>query len=346
MATAATVTPALAALTEDQLAQKLASYKGKSLTIALWGGNYQKGFEEAWTKPFEERFGVKFVIDGPPTPAKVKAMIDAGNVTFDVCDFGAHRTIPLGENGYLEKLDYSIIDKTNELPNFVDDWGVGLLGGGAVIAYRSDAFPADKQPKKVADFFDLKNFPGRRSLSYQAFENIPFAIQGAGVPAKEVYPITNDKIERAYQVLDKLKDSMVIWKSGEQPVQLLGTKEVVMTSMWTSGIENASKAGIPVKVIWEGAVLSGDKWGIPKGAPNKDLAQLFIAWATRTENAWQISKYLFASSTNVEANKNVPAERAAPLPASHFSEMLPTDYQWWSKNLDAQEQRWNEWTLK
>ena len=55
---------------------------------------------------------------------KVVAMVQSGKVTWDLCDFAAYRADPLGLGGYLEELDYGVIDASRVNPNFVSKWGI------------------------------------------------------------------------------------------------------------------------------------------------------------------------------------------------------------------------------
>src|SRR5262249_19828821 len=57
----------------------LAQLKAKEIVVANSGGDYVRGFYEAFGVPFENAHpGVKVVVDGTnPTSAKIKAMVEA-----------------------------------------------------------------------------------------------------------------------------------------------------------------------------------------------------------------------------------------------------------------------------
>ncbi len=113
---------AYAAYSSDQVKAALAKHKGGSFTVSSWGGSFQEAQRKAFFAPFSEEFGITIVEDGPPGNPKIVAMVKADNVTWDVCDIGAYKPTPLGKDGYLEELDYSVIDKADIFPGFATKW--------------------------------------------------------------------------------------------------------------------------------------------------------------------------------------------------------------------------------
>src|SRR5438477_8555508 len=57
-----------------------------TLTLAAAGGSYQDDLKAAWEVPFTAQTGTKFVNDSPEDMAKVRAMVEAGNVSWDLID--------------------------------------------------------------------------------------------------------------------------------------------------------------------------------------------------------------------------------------------------------------------
>ncbi|MEE9248095.1 MAG: extracellular solute-binding protein [Dehalococcoidia bacterium] len=77
------------------------------------------------------------------------------------------------------------------------------------------------------------------------------------------------------------------------PPQLLIDGQVDMVTAWNGRIFDAQREGAPIAICWEcGHVIAMDNWVIPLGSPNKELAQLFIAWASFPEINVQISKHI------------------------------------------------------
>ncbi len=335
---------ARAAISMARLKAEIAKHKGGSFTVSSWGGSFQEAQRKAFFAPFSKEFGIEIVEDSPPKNPKIVAMVKAGDVTWDVCDIGAYKVFGLGDGGYLEKLDYDIIDKEDILPGFALDYGIGNLSYSTVVAYRADVYTGDK-PNSVTDLWDLKRFPGKRAMRNNPIENLNYALQADGVPGNQVYPLDAAKIKRALKKLDEIRDQVIWWTSGAQAPQLLANREVNMATAWNGRLDKIIAEGVPLGVVWNGAQLMGDSWVIPKGAPNKDLAMLFIAWATMPEINWRLSNYISYGPVNRKAFKYVRKDRMAMVPTSHADVQVPADYNYWGPNYNRVVGIWEEWML-
>ena len=105
-------------LTMEQVKAKLEKYRGSSLVITSWGGSYQDAQRKAYYQPFEKEFGIKIIEDSPAAEAKVMAMVKAKNVTWDLVDGGAYKLGDLGNRGFLEEMDFNVIDVRDMDPFF------------------------------------------------------------------------------------------------------------------------------------------------------------------------------------------------------------------------------------
>ena len=57
-----------------------------------------------------------------------------------------------------------------------------------------------------------------------------------------------------------------------------------MTTAYNGRLFTAITAeGKPFQIVWDGQIYENEMYVVPKGAPNKDLAMEFIAFATTTE---------------------------------------------------------------
>ncbi len=335
---------AYAALTADEITAALAKHKGGSFTVSSWGGSFQEAQRKAFFAPFSEQFGIEIVEDGPPGNPKIVAMVKADNVTWDLCDIGAYKPTPLGKEGYLEELDYSIIDQTDVFTGFATKWGIGNLSYSTVLAYRTDVITGEK-PTHVKDLWDVKRFPGMRAMRDSPIENLAYALMAEGMAIKDVYPLDEDKIARAYKKLDEIKGEVIWWTQGAKAPQLLVNKEVVLATAFNGRLDKVAAEGVPLGIVWAGAQLQGDAWVIPKGAPNKELAMLFIAWATLPEINWRLSDYITYGPVNYKSIKLVDPKRADMVPTTFADVQIPCDYTYWGEHYTAEVDRWNEWKL-
>lgn len=334
-------------LTSEQVSQRLEKYRGKSLTVVSWGGSFQEAQKKALFDPFAKQFGIDVIEDSPSSPDKIMAMVKANNVTWDVVDMGSSYPDDLGRKGFLEPIDYSIVNGKDLVGKFAGQYHVGTITFSTVLAYRTDVFTKPNVPTSVADFWNVKKFPGRRSLRDRPLDNMVFALVALGYPYDKIWPLTDEKIDKALKKLDELKPHITTWwTAGAQPAQLLSDKEVVMASAWNGRVETVKREGVPIELVWNGASLQGDSFIIPKGTPHKDLAMLFIAWQALPENNWRITKYISYGPTNKKAFPMVADMYKGSLPSDHVDVAVPMDFAWVSQNFLKVMDIWREWKLK
>src|SRR5262249_44951475 len=86
--------------------------KGKgAVRLRSYGGPFQEAQRKAYFEPFERLSGIKVVESQGPDPVKVKAMVDTGNIEYDVGEFDRASVINLQKKGaYWEEIDYSLVD--------------------------------------------------------------------------------------------------------------------------------------------------------------------------------------------------------------------------------------------
>ena len=337
-------------MTLEEIEAALAPLRGREMVVVSWGGAYQRAQTDAFLDPFAEKFGINVIQESPTDLAKIMAMVDAGSTTWDVVDVESREPEMLGPAGYLEELDYTIIDSRDTVSQGVYPWAIACIFWSTPLIYHEDAFP-EGGPQSWADFWDVGKFPGPRSLRNHPYGNLIFALVADGVPVDQIYPMTEEKVDQAFRKLDEIKPYITVWwTSGSQPVQLLATEEVVMASAYNGRVFELQQEGIPLKIVWNGAHASMDFWIIPKGAPNKDVAMLFIAWTTLPEIQAHIAEFIPYGTPNALAVPFIDPtwEPAADLPSDpeNLAVQVIVDGVWWGENLEQLLERWHEWILE
>ena len=56
------------------------------MVFTSWGGTTQEAQKKAWVDPFATTSGITVKEDGPTDYGKLKAMVESGNVDWDVVD--------------------------------------------------------------------------------------------------------------------------------------------------------------------------------------------------------------------------------------------------------------------
>jgi spermidine/putrescine-binding protein len=85
----------------------------RDLTIVAWGGVGQDAQRAAYFEPYAKATGKKVLEDQTPLLAKVRSMVESGNVTWDLLDQESAEAVIGCEEGLFEKLDWSQIDRRN-----------------------------------------------------------------------------------------------------------------------------------------------------------------------------------------------------------------------------------------
>lgn len=332
------------------------------ITVMSWGGAYSKSQLEAYEKPFAAETGITvtaLVADNPATP--IKAQVEAGNVTVDVADVEYADAIALCDEGLLEEIDPSILAAAPDgtaamddfLPGAVTDCFVATIVFSTMYAYDSTIFGADG-PSTIADFFDMEAFPGKRGMRKSPKVNLEMALMADGVAPGDVYELleTDEGVDRAFAKLDAIKDSVIWWEAGAQPPQLLADGEVALTTAYNGRIFGAAVGeGKPFVSVFHGQVYEYDGYVIPLGAPNKEKAMEFLAYATQTQQladqaSW-ISYGPARKSSGPLVGKYVDGttEMAPFMPTAeqNLEVALASSFEFWAdRNVELSE-RFNAW---
>jgi putative spermidine/putrescine transport system substrate-binding protein len=324
----------------------------RNLTVVSWGGTYQEAQRKAFFDPFMKETGQTILDESyNGQMAKVRAMVEVGNVTWDVVQAEAPEVINACEQGLLEIIDWDKIgDQKDFIPSAVmGECGVGNVVWAVVLAYNGDRIKGEG-PKNWADFWDVNRWPGKRALRKSAKFSMEIALMADGVPPSDVYKVLSSEagVQRAFKKLDALKPHLQWWEAGAQPPQWLASGDVVMTSTYNGRISVAIREGRNFRIAWNGQLYSIDSWVIVKGTPNLDLAYAFIKFASQPENqAAQAANYPIGP-THLKAIDSVDPKIAVDLPTypANMKGALELDTEWWVVHQEELKARFHVWASR
>jgi len=141
-----------------------ATAHAEELNVISFGGANGKAQVKAYYEPYTKATGTKIVpVDYNGEMAKVKAMVDGKNITWDVVEVETPELLRGCEEGLFEKIDIKQVGTPADfVKGSVSECGVGIFVWSTVIAYNADKIKGE--PKSWADFWDVKKFPGKRGL--------------------------------------------------------------------------------------------------------------------------------------------------------------------------------------
>ncbi len=340
------------------------------MTIVSWGGAYSDSQNNAYHKPYmAENPDVNIINDesSAEAVAKLRAMNEAGNVTWDVVDVVASDAIRLCDEGLAEVIDPDTdLAPAPDGTSAADDFGDLLVSEcyipqivySTTFGYRTDKV-GDTPPTDICAVFDTETYPGKRALEKRPINNMEWALLCDGVAKDDIYDVlsTPAGVDQALAKLETIKDDVVWWSSGSETPQLLADGEVVMGSTYNgrlfSLIEEEKQ---PVAMLWDAQVFDLDGWIIPTGLSPERLAaaKKYIKFATDTQRLADQAKYISYG----------PARKSsAPLVGKHaelgidMAPHMPTDpknakntflynYEWWADNRDDLDAKFQAWLAK
>lgn len=286
------------------------------LVVLSLGGSYQDAQSKEWFKPFAEKSGVKVSEASGYNFAKLKVMIESGNVEADVVDISADTAASLADAGLLEKIDWSKIPAECQAGIPADmrkDYAFPIIQWAMVMAYNTSKVPQDKAPKTWADFWNVEAFPGKRSsigATRPPVEQATLAING---DITKLYPFD---LNAAFDKIKSLGNAMIFADGYAQVAQYLADGEVDMVIIPNGRIAPLVAAGKPVAINWNQHLTFPNFFAIPKGAPNKDNAMKFLSYICQPEILARIAAPTNYGPINVDAYKFIAPDVAKLLPGN------------------------------
>jgi putative spermidine/putrescine transport system substrate-binding protein len=316
----------------------------RTLYVNSWGGSYTAAQDAAFFKPFTAATGIQIRTVTPVAYGKIKAQVQSRSYEFDMTSVNSMQWLRASREGLAEPIDWTIVKKNDLPPNAVvaDGYGItqNILGHGALLSQRQIS---QRRSSSWADFWDVKTFPGGRSLCLSdSPRTLIFALLADGVSRDQLYPLD---IDRAFKKLDQIKPHVKVWwREGTQSQQLIRDGEVDMMSIWNARASELKQQGVPVEVVWNGAVRSTSTWSVLRGAPNRKLAWELIAFPPRPSRSRVQHSALLRPNPSGRLCLH-PKEIALQLPtyADNQAISVREDDQWEAERIVQIEQRFTQW---
>jgi putative spermidine/putrescine transport system substrate-binding protein len=323
-----------------------------TVTVVSWGGAYQDSVRKAFFEPFMKETGGKVVEEEfNGEIAKIRAMVETNNVTWDIVENDSMTTIASCAEGIVEKIDWDKLGLKRDdfISADASECVVPSILYATVLAY--DTSKLTNPPTSIKDLFDLQKYPGKRGLQKNPFVNLEWALIADGVDVKDVYNVlsTPEGVDRAFAKLDTIKKDVVWWEAGAQPPQLLADGQVVITSAWNGRIYKAAHEDKkPFAVLWDHEALDWQGWNVVKGAKNRDEAYKFIAFAGRADRQADQTNYISYGPGNKAAIANTNPDVKVDLPTNpdNMKTGFIINAKFWADNLDTLRERFNVWVAQ
>lgn len=327
-------------------AQSPAPAKPERIVVNDSGGAQQQTHRQTFYSVFEDKYGVKVAATSPIDLGKLRAMVQSGNVEWTVTEIAGQDAVLAERSGLLERLDKSVIDLSRYPAHLQKRSFVFPKSAySTVIGYRTDVFGSNG-PKTWADFWDVKKFPGPRTMQNSPVDQLEFALLADGVAPDKLYPLD---VDRAFRKLDQIKPHIAVWwTTGAQSAQLLVDKEALIGTAWNGRYYALIKQGAPIAIEWNQGAVKESAFVIPKGAKDVYWGQRLLATMADAKQQGKYADLMGYPGLNLDATQFTDPKVVPFLPTS--PENLPkqfwTNTEWWADNLATVQERWARWILQ
>jgi putative spermidine/putrescine transport system substrate-binding protein len=315
-----------------------------TITYVAYGGTGQESQIKAWQEPYTAlNPHVTFANTSPPDPAQVKAQVEAGQVTWDMVTTAPYLANQncgtLYEELNVPDLDLSQFDEGSMGKCHITDFRYALI-----FAYNADSYPDPaKAPSKVADYFDTKNFPGKRGIVPGIQDGIlEWALMADGVAPADLYPLD---IDRAFAKWDTVKADTIFAANPGALLEAMTSGQVDMWLQVSARSQVALDNGLKLTPVWDKTLSSADGIAIPKGSKNKEAVEKFMSFLVKPEQSQKMSELSGTAPANNLAKPNLP-ENGAKVNAfgeANTGERIPISSEYWSENFNTVSERFTTW---
>ena len=341
----------------------------EDMTIVSWGGAYTASQQAAYHDPYSAMTGVNIINDASSgeAVAKLRAMSEAGNVTWDVVDVVAADALRLCDEGLAMEIDADTQladapDGTKASVDFgdlmVNECFIPQIVYSTTFGYRKDLV-GSTAPTSVCSVFDTAAYPGKRSLEKRPINNMEWALMCDGVAKSDVYDVlaTDEGQARAFAKLDTIKGDVIWWSAGADTPQLLADGEVIMGSTYNGRLfALIEEQGQNVGMLWDGQVFDLDGWIIPAGLSDERKARAldYVYFATDTQRLADQAKYISygparkSSAPLVSKHATLGIDMAPHMPTDpdNAKNTLLYNYSFWADYRDDIDAKFQAWLAK
>ena len=316
--------------------------KQKSLTIVSFGGAYQAAQRKAYMEPYSQQSGTQIVegeYNGEYGVISQRSTSTKGS--WDVVSVESAPALRGQQEGIFAPIPKRVYDGLPIIDAARRTSAAGHLLFSTILGYRMDL---KEKPTSWKDFWDLEHYPGKRGLRNNPRGTLEIALVADGISPNDLYPLD---VERALSKLDTIREDIVFWESGAQPIQLLANEAVVMTSVYNGRIWDAKvNEKLPFGWILSGGLLEVEYWVVPKNSDNKEKAFDFIRFSLQSGAQAEFANIIAYIPTNSSAMSAVSADIKMAMPDTQASgDQVIVNAQWWSANQEKVSARWEAWLV-
>jgi putative spermidine/putrescine transport system substrate-binding protein len=298
--------------------------------------------KKGWLEPFSKETGVKYVMDAPTEMAKIKAMVEAGQTSWDVVSSDA--STGAAACGTLFKKLPKSVDLSGIDPKYVTDpCSVPFETQTIALVYNKKLY-GNNPPTSITDFMDTKKFPGKRVMAGYSIGGLESLLLASGVEGKNLYPLD---LNRAASTIKTLGKNLVLHDSlaQEQDIEKSGDFGVCLCYLGRS--EAAAEQGADIGVVWNGIFSVWQGAYALKGSKSPAAQTALLQFIANPKKQAGMYKYVAYGSTAKDPVTEAPAKFDPYLASKNQSKIKDEglfNTPWWKANSDKANAAWTAMT--
>jgi len=338
----------------------------ESINVVTYGGSWLDAQQKEMFDPYTEVSGVNVNVipNSQYALGSLRAQVESGNIKWDVINLRPEAITQACDEGLLENFDIDevllpapngTLPSKDFYPDFLEPCGAPQILYSIQFAYNTDTYGANG-PQTVSDVFNIDKFPGKRGLQNRPYNNLEWALIADGVDREVVRNVlaTEDGLNRAFAMMNKIKDHIIWWDKAATGIQQIASGEVDIATnyngrFWTADIIEEQ----PIQVIWDHQIYTVTDWVVVKGRLTENV-KTFLQITTSTEALANISKIISygpARQSSVEMNtgnwinpnNGEDMTSAMPTYGANMETALGRDGAWWAEHGERINERWEAW---
>jgi spermidine/putrescine transport system substrate-binding protein len=281
----------------------------KILNIYAWTGEVP----DFVVREFEKETGIKINISTYDNNEIMYAKLrTTKNPGYDVIMPSSNFVDRMQRQGMLEKLDKSKLTNWNNLnPSFLhrnydpnNEFSVPYIWGITGI-FVNDKYFSPYTIKKWKDLWD-KRFENQLMVLDDSKELFSIALLTLGHPVNDQNP---EHIKEAYLLLKSLMKNIKVF-STSAVVAIIMDEDAKAGIAWNGDTMKARSENAHINFIIpeDGFIIWVDSFAVPKSAPHKNAAYLFLDFMMRPDIAKRIVLYTNYATANLAAQKILPPD--------------------------------------
>ena len=311
----------------------------RELRMIEAGGKSGESIEVGYGNPFTAKTGIKLVRESPGPLGKLRAMVESGKITAAMFELGSGTLLHAKSLNLIEKLDWAAINPQPMFPEAKNEYGFGYQYYSTGMAWRKGA----KAPQNWADFFNTKDFPGKRAIPDYHQYAIPFALLAEGVPLDKLFPLDIDRGLK--KLLSIRRDISVLWKAGAQAPQLLKDNEVQYSIAWSGRIVEEPTLEFSYSQAMADLSFICTIKGAPK-AEQEAAAKLYYEMSVPENQAKAAAVIAYTGpSPNLDALLPKDKLHLYPTASANKAKQFVNNAEYWAQYGEEVNKKWEEFKL-